>query len=117
MSNIRDRDRPEKELLPPLCLGSQDTGRSGVGVVESGSRTLGGKPIPGLERWVVSGREREWPFPQSYWIGPEGLGPRELPGRNSGARRASSSRAGRGGAGRGGADGCCRVADWVPIGS
>lgn len=76
-----------------------------MGVVKSGSRTLG-KPIPGLGRWVVSGREREWPFPQSYWIGPEGLGaPGTLHCTSRPGRRVQAPRgeARRGEAGQGGA--------------
>lgn len=92
------RTGQKKNYSPHSAWEAKTPRRSGVGVVESGSCTLG-KPIPGLERWVVSGREREWPFPLSYWIGPEGLGAPGAPGRNSGAPGASFSPARKGGGG------------------
>lgn len=62
VTSLKKNDFP---LSPPtplhtLSLGAKPPRPSGVGVVDSGSCTQG-KPIPGLGKWVVCRREREWP--------------------------------------------------------
>lgn len=62
VTSLKKNDFPLSPPTPPhtLSLGAKPPRHSGVGVVDSGSRTPG-KPIPGLGKWVVCRREREWP--------------------------------------------------------
>lgn len=78
MSNSTASERGKKNPICFILLGSRETWVLRVGE-EAGFRAQG-KPIPArarsLGKWVVSRREREWPFPPSASIGPEGLRPR-----------------------------------------